>query len=232
MAGLVTLFIGLVKYLYEIGEHVALWFERNTRFFDRGQKIYWVAPALIGAACLGQYLSLHPELEFGHRVIQFFEGWAKMLFLGGLAVCLPPLILSEIYRNVRQNQKEGVMPLKASFFFFLTTLSAITCGYAAARLSFAGSGIELVAQKAQSLSGGGGHWLPWSNNLLGCVLSAIVCALIFARHAEEAAKAFDTVAEYISKWSLWWLNFMLRFIAPAVFFMISLYCFAGDGEIR
>jgi Na+/H+-dicarboxylate symporter len=221
MAGLVTLFVGLVKYLYEIGERVAIWFERKTRFFDRGQKIFWVGPALIGAACLGQYLSVHPEYEWAHRTLQFFEGWAKTLFLGGLAACLPPLILSEIYRNVRQNQKEGVMPLKASFFFFLTTLSAITCGYAAARMSFAGSGIELVAQKARSISGGGGHWLPWSNNLLGCVLSAVVCAFIFARHAEEAAKAFDTVAGYVSKWSLWWLNFMLRFIAPAVFFMIA-----------
>jgi Na+/H+-dicarboxylate symporter len=232
VAGLVTLFVGLVKYLYEIGEQFALWFERNTRFFDRGQKIFWVGPALIGAAWLGQYLSLHPELQVGHQALQFLDGWAKTLFLGGLAACLPPLILSEIYRNVRQNQKEGVMPLKASFFFFLTTLSAITCGYAAARLSFAGSGIELVAQKAQSLSRGGGHWLPWSNNLLGCVLSAVVCAFIFARHAEEAAKAFDTVAEYISKWSLWWLNFMLRFIAPAVFFMIAGAIAKTDGGIR
>ncbi len=221
MEGLITLFIGLVKYLYEIGEKAALWFERHTRFFDRGQKIYWVAPALIGAACLGQYLSLHQDFEVGHRVLQFLEGWAKTLFLGGLAVCLPPLILSEIYRNVRQNQKEGVMPLKASFFFFLTTLSAISCGYLAARMSFAGTGIELVAQKAQSITGGGGHWLPWSNNLLGCVLSAVVCAFIFDRHAGKAAKAFDTVAEYVSKWSLWWLNFILRFIAPAVFFMIA-----------
>ena len=111
MAGLVTLFIGLVKYLYEIGEQVALWFERNTRFFDRGQKVYWVGPALIGAAWLGQYFSLHPEFEVGHRAIHFFDGWAKTLFLGGLAACLPPLILAEIYRNVRHNQKEGVMPL-------------------------------------------------------------------------------------------------------------------------
>ena len=232
MAGLMTLFIGLVKYLYEIGERVALWFERNTRFFDRGQKIFWVGPALIGAAWLGQYLSLHPEFERGHQALHFFEGWAKTLFLGGLAACLPPLILSEIYRNVRQNQKEGVMPLKASFFFFLTTLSAISCGYAAARLSFAGSGIELVAQEAQSISRGGGNWLPWSNNLLGCVLSAVVCAFIFARHAEEAAKAFDTVAAYVSKWSLWWLNFMLRFIAPAVFFMIAGAIAKTNGGIR
>ena len=155
MAGLVTLFIGLVKYLYEIGEWVALWLERNTRFFDRGQKIYWVGPALIGAAALWQYLSLHPEFDVGHRTVQFFEGWAKSLFLGGLAACLPPLILSEIYRNVRQNQKEGFMPLKASFFFFLTTLSAISCGFVAARLSFSGSGIELAATETQSISGGG-----------------------------------------------------------------------------
>ena len=56
MAGLITLFIGLVKYLYEAGECLALWFERNTRFFDRGQKIFWVLPALITAAVLGQYL--------------------------------------------------------------------------------------------------------------------------------------------------------------------------------
>jgi Na+/H+-dicarboxylate symporter len=231
MAGLVTLFIGLVKYLYEIAEQAALWFERHTRFFDRGQKIYWVAPALIGAACLGQYLSWHPGFEVAHQTLQFFDGWAKTLFLGGLAACLPPLILSAIYLNVRQNQKEGVMPLKASFFFFLTTLSAISCGFVAARLSFAGSGIELVARKAQSISGGGGHWLPWSNNLLGCVLSAVVCAFIFARHAEEAAKAFDTVAEYVSKWSLWWLNFMLRFIAPAVFFMITGAIARTDGGI-
>jgi Na+/H+-dicarboxylate symporter len=123
------------------------------------------------------------------------------------------------------------MPLKASFFFFLTTLSAISCGFVAARLSFAGSGIELVARKAQSISGGGGHWLPWSNNLLGCVLSAVVCAFIFARHAEEAAKAFDTVADYVSKWSLWWLNFMLRFIAPAVFFMIAGAIAGTEGGI-
>jgi Na+/H+-dicarboxylate symporter len=221
MAGLVTLFIGLVKYLYEIAEKAALWFERNTRFFDRGQKIYWIGPALIGALVIGQYLSLHPDLELGHQIVEFFEGWAKTLFLGGLAACLPPLILSAIYLNVRRNQKEGVMPLKASFFFFLTTLSAISCGYAAARVSFAGRGVELVAQDAQRVSGGAGHWLPWSNNLLGCVLSAIVCAFILARHAEQAARAFDTVAEYVSKWSLWWLNFMLRFIAPAVFFMIT-----------
>ena len=75
-----------------------------------------------------------------------------VLFLGGLAACLPPLILSEIYRNVRQNQREGVMPLKASFFFFLTTLSAISCGFLAARLSFAGSGIELVAVRQDGQS--------------------------------------------------------------------------------
>ena len=43
--------------------------------------------------------------------------------------------------------------------------------------------------------------------------------LFNAEKDEEAAKAFDTVAEYVSRWSLWWLNFMLRFIAPAVFFM-------------
>ena len=53
MAGLVTLFVGLVKYLYEIGEQAALWFERNTRFFNRGQKIYWVGPALIGGVYFG-----------------------------------------------------------------------------------------------------------------------------------------------------------------------------------
>jgi len=134
MAGLITLFIGLVNYLYDVGEKVALWFERHTRFFDKGQKVYWVVPALIAAALLGQYLATTPDFELGHRVICFFDGWAKQLFLGGLAACLPPLILSEIYRNVRQNQKEGVMPLKASFFFFLTTLSAITCGYLAAQI--------------------------------------------------------------------------------------------------
>jgi Na+/H+-dicarboxylate symporter len=221
MAGLITLFIGLVKYLYEFLEKWALWFERHTRFFDRGQKIYWVAPALIAAAILGQYLSTHPDADTGHSLIQFFDGWAKKLFLGGLAACLPPLILSEIYRNVRQNQKEGAMPLKASFFFFLTTLSAITCGFLAALVVLAGTGIELVAKEAQVRSSGGGNWLPWSNNLLGCVLSAVVAAFIFARHAEKAAQAFDTVAEYVSKWSLWWLNFMLRFISPAVFFMIT-----------
>jgi Na+/H+-dicarboxylate symporter len=231
MAGLITLFVGLVQFLYEVGERIALWFERNTRFFDWGQKIYWVVPALIGAAVVGQLLSLFPEFEFGHRVIGFFDGWAKTLFLGGLAACLPPLILSEIYRNVRQNQKSGVIPLKASFFFFLTTFSAITCGFVAARLCFAGSGIELVAAKVRSFGGGGGNWFPWSNNLLGCVLSAVVCAFILARHAEAAAKAFDTVAGYVSKWSLWWLNFMLRFIAPAVFFMIAGAIAKTDGGI-
>ena len=51
------------------------------------------------------------------------------------------------------------MPLKASFFFFLTTLSAISCGFLAARLSFSGSGIELAATETQSITGGGGHWL-------------------------------------------------------------------------
>jgi Na+/H+-dicarboxylate symporter len=232
MAGLVTLFIGLVKYFYEFAERAALWFERNTRFFDRGKKIYWVLPALIGAACIGQFLSLHPEFEVGHRTLHFFDRWAKTLFLGGLAACLPPLILSEIYRNVRQNLKEGAMPLKASFFFLMTTISAISCGFVAARLSFAGSGIELVARKTQSISGGGGHWLPWSNNLLGCVLSAVIVAFILARHAEVAAKAFDTVAEYVSRWSLWWLNFMLRFIAPAVFFMIAGAISRTEGGIR
>jgi Na+/H+-dicarboxylate symporter len=230
MAGLITLFIGLVTYLYGIAERGALWFERHTRFFNRGQKICWVAPALIGAVIVGQYLSLHREFGSGHQTIQFFAGWAKTLFLGGLAACLPPLILSEIYRNVRQNQKEGVIPLKASFFFFLTTLSAISCGFVAARTVFAGSGIELVAQKAHRISGGG-HWLPWSNNLLGCVLSAVVCAFILARHAEAAAKAFDVVAKYVSTWSLWWLNFMLRFIAPAVFFMIAGAIAKTDGGI-
>ena len=230
MAGLVTLFIGFAKYFYDIAERIAFWFERNTRFFDRGQKVFWVLPALICAVVLGQYLSTHPELEVLHRAMQFCDRWAKTLFLGGLAACLPPLILSEIYRNVRNNQKEGTIPLKASFFFFLTTLSAITCGFVAARISFAGSGIELVARKTQSLAGGG-HWLPWSNNLLGCVLSAVICAFILARHAEEAAKAFDTVAAYVSKWSLWWLNFMLRFIAPAVFFMIVGAIAKTDGGI-
>ena len=112
-------------------------------------------------------------------------------------------------------------------------MSAITCGYFAARICFAGTGIELVARQVpQGRHGSGGHWLPWSNNLLGCVLSAVVCAFIFARHAEEAAKAFDTVAEYVSRWSLWWLNFMLRFIAPAVFFMIAGAIAKTDGGIQ
>ena len=57
MAGLVTLFIGFAKYFYGIAEQVAFWFERNTRFFDRGQKVFWVAPALLAAVGLGQYLS-------------------------------------------------------------------------------------------------------------------------------------------------------------------------------
>ncbi|MCG8586358.1 MAG: hypothetical protein MI757_16745, partial [Pirellulales bacterium] len=134
MAGLVALFIGGVQFFYAIAERAALWFERHTRFFDRGQKVYWVLPALLGAGWLGQYLSVHPE-NAAHRVLYFCASWTKTLFLGGLAACLPPLILSEIYRNVRQNQKEAAMPLKASFFFFLTTLSAITCGFLAARLS-------------------------------------------------------------------------------------------------
>ncbi|MCG8586927.1 MAG: dicarboxylate/amino acid:cation symporter, partial [Pirellulales bacterium] len=187
-------------------------------------------PALLGAGWLGQYLSVHSE-NAAHRILYFCDSWTKTLFLGGLAACLPPLILSEIYRNVRQNQKEAAMPLKASFFFFLTTLSAITCGFLAARLSFAGSGIELVARKAQGASQGGGHWLPWSNNLVGCVLSAVVFAFILSRHAEEAAKAFDVAAQYVSKWSLWWLNFMLRFIAPAVFIMISAAIARTEGGI-
>ena len=63
------------------------------------------------------------------------------------------------------------------------------------------------------------------------MLSAIVCAFILARHAENAAQAFDTVAQYVSKWSLWWLNFMLRFIAPAVFFMIAGAIAKTDGGI-
>jgi Na+/H+-dicarboxylate symporter len=68
--------------------------------------------------------------------------------------------------------------------------------------------------------------------LLGCVLSAVVVAFILARHAEEAARAFDTVADYVSKWSLWWLNFVLRFIAPAVFFMIAGAIAKTEGGIR
>ena len=120
MAGFITLFLAGIQFFYVLAEKVALFFERHTRFFDKGEKIYWVLPALLAAAGCGQYLSFHPD-HFLHEVVTFSEGWAKVLFLGGLGACLPPLILSEIYRNVRQNQKEGVMPLKASFFFFLTT---------------------------------------------------------------------------------------------------------------
>ena len=71
MAGLVTLFLTVIFYVYEFLEKIALHFERLTCFFKRGSMLAWVLPALVSAIALGQYLAFHPEFEGAHKALQF-----------------------------------------------------------------------------------------------------------------------------------------------------------------